>query len=300
MNGPALYILAEFAGGSAAFWDFSRPPEGAWNAGLFFLLLVCLGLVADIFFVVYALKRPVKRAVLAEQLAARAWPWQMVGLVVSLLLLFYLVGGLLVSWVLPDPEGGEAYILIVQALLIYAPLLLGIMALMHLAGVSSHAAFDLRMRRFLPGLGLALFFYLALIPPLWFYSALYQFFLQHIGYQIYLQDAAQALLAPAPWPVRTATLFVAVIIAPFIEELLFRGIMLPFLARRFGLLVSVLMTSAVFAVIHFHVPSLLPLFLLSIAFSFAYARTGSLWVPFGMHALFNGVTVIFLFLMGAG
>ncbi|MCL1920871.1 MAG: CPBP family intramembrane metalloprotease [Kiritimatiellaeota bacterium] len=105
----------------------------------------------------------------------------------------------------------------------------------------------------------------------------------------WLDDPAQ------PTPVFAAVVFFAVVVAPVSEELLFRGILLPSLAkgRRFGF--AVLLNSFYFALIHLHGPSFLPLMLLSALFSVAYAVTGSILTPIIMHAVFNGTVVLFFF-----
>lgn len=79
---------------------------------------------------------------------------------------------------------------------------------------------------------------------------------------------------------------------------MFRGILFPFLVQRVGLKWGIVAVSALFAVIHLHVPSMLALFLLSAGLCVAYWRTGSLWVSIGMHAIFNGVTILLLKLVG--
>jgi membrane protease YdiL (CAAX protease family) len=57
-----------------------------------------------------------------------------------------------------------------------------------------------------------------------------------------------------------------------------------------------LIVSAIFALSHAHLPSLVPLFALAIGLALAYELTGSLLVPIGMHALFNAVMVAKLFI----
>jgi hypothetical protein len=60
---------------------------------------------------------------------------------------------------------------------------------------------------------------------------------------------------------------------------------------------AVIITSLVFAIIHplWTAPMI---FLLSLCLGYAYERTGSLWVPIIMHAMFNtSSTVMFLLLM---
>jgi len=61
---------------------------------------------------------------------------------------------------------------------------------------------------------------------------------------------------------------------------------------------AALILSALFAGMHLHLPSMGPLFLLSLLFSLSYAWTKTLLVPITMHACFNGVTIIILLLTG--
>ena len=90
-----------------------------------------------------------------------------------------------------------------------------------------------------------------------------------------------------------------VALAPVAEELFFRGLALPLLARRIGVAPAVAAVSGVFALLHFHVPSLAPLFVIGSAFSVAYLATGSLAVPIAMHAVFNAVNLGVLYLLYA-
>jgi membrane protease YdiL (CAAX protease family) len=92
-------------------------------------------------------------------------------------------------------------------------------------------------------------------------------------------------------------LILAAVLAPVFEECLFRGILLPLLARRLGTGAAVLLSSVAFASIHFHLPSLVPLCVVAVGFSLGYLYAGSLWVPIVMHALFNGVNLSLLLLI---
>ena len=86
-------------------------------------------------------------------------------------------------------------------------------------------------------------------------------------------------------------------LAPFFEETVFRGVMLPLFVRRFGLGAGVLLTSALFAGIHMNLQATAPLFVVAVGCSLAYVYTGSLWVPVTMHALFNGINLLFLLVL---
>jgi uncharacterized protein len=89
----------------------------------------------------------------------------------------------------------------------------------------------------------------------------------------------------------------AVLIAPFFEELLFRGFLQPLLSRTFGLVAGVILTSALFGLLHLFQYSLawqyaLIIFLAGAAFGWVRERTGSIVPGTLMHCCFNSVSVI--------
>lgn len=83
----------------------------------------------------------------------------------------------------------------------------------------------------------------------------------------------------------------AAVVAPFVEEVLFRGFLYPALKRYSQPLVALVVTAAIFAAIHLHLPALFPLFVLSCLLTAAYELSGSLWVPILVHAGFNAVNI---------
>lgn len=83
-----------------------------------------------------------------------------------------------------------------------------------------------------------------------------------------------------------------VTVAPMMEELFFRGFLYPALARPLGITVSVLITSALFALIHSSQLAaawapLLLLFLVGIVLTMVRVRTGSVVPGFLLHAAYN-------------
>ncbi|MCC7299810.1 MAG: CPBP family intramembrane metalloprotease [Verrucomicrobia bacterium] len=290
-------FLAELFPSARPFWEYGNPPQGAVACGLVFLLLICAGIAVDVGLVLHWIKRPVRVPELTSRLASRALPWQLLAVFSGMLVLFYL----LTSWVylLMFPQGEiEPYTVLFQTLLFHLPVL-GMLALIfHVAGIQGRELFSLHWKKAPQLLGLSLLFYLAALPLLWGISAIYQIVLHQFGCDFYLQDVVQVLTVPASWPVRAALFFIVIIVAPVFEEIIFRGLLLPFMVRRAGFWPGIVLISVVFGGMHFHLPAFLPLFLLSVAFSLAYARAQSMWVPIGMHIAFNGVTVALLLLMG--
>jgi uncharacterized protein len=81
---------------------------------------------------------------------------------------------------------------------------------------------------------------------------------------------------------------------PVVEELFFRGMLQRALARRFGPVVAVLASSAVFGVAHFEPLQLPGLILFGVVLGVLAQRTGRLGPGMVAHATFNAVTVLTL------
>lgn len=89
------------------------------------------------------------------------------------------------------------------------------------------------------------------------------------------------LAAPAEW---IRNLLLASVIAPVIEELVFRGFLYRAWEARWGWVISTLLTSALFAAYH---ANALPSFTMSVLCVCLYRRTGTLWAPIVAHATHN-------------
>jgi len=90
---------------------------------------------------------------------------------------------------------------------------------------------------------------------------------------------------------RVLIIILAVAIAPIVEEFVFRFYFYGVVKRYFGRFAGLLVNSLLFAVVHGHVPSAAPLFVLGVCFTLAYEWSGSILVAMTMHALFNSLTL---------
>ena len=79
----------------------------------------------------------------------------------------------------------------------------------------------------------------------------------------------------------------AVLFGPACEELIFRGYIYPVFKRYAGMWPGMIASAALFAFIHANLASLPALLLLAVCLTIAYEITGSLAVPYVMHATFN-------------
>jgi hypothetical protein len=87
------------------------------------------------------------------------------------------------------------------------------------------------------------------------------------------------------------------VVAPVVEELLFRGVLLPAVNRLVGARPAIVIVSLLFALVHGHWPSMVPLFMLSTALCLAYIYRGSLMTSIVMHASFNALTIAVIMTM---
>ena len=91
--------------------------------------------------------------------------------------------------------------------------------------------------------------------------------------------------------------FTAVILAPLFEEIIFRGALLPVLARRLGSSWGVLLSALFFAMAHISLGELAPLTVLGIGLALLRLSSGRLLPSVLMHALWNAVTFLNLLLL---
>lgn len=85
------------------------------------------------------------------------------------------------------------------------------------------------------------------------------------------------------------------LLAPLVEELIFRGLIFGWLRARLPLWLAVVVSAAVFAGAHV-IPVLLPaLFAIGLVLAIVYQWTGSLWVTVLLHAMQNTFVVTLLF-----
>jgi uncharacterized protein len=86
----------------------------------------------------------------------------------------------------------------------------------------------------------------------------------------------------------------AVVMAPLVEEVVFRGVLFQGLKRKLGLWPGALLSGLLFAIVHVEVSQPIyssGLFLLGVLFAWTMHRFGSLLVPLAAHATFNGISV---------
>ncbi|NQT71510.1 MAG: CPBP family intramembrane metalloprotease [Chloroflexi bacterium] len=97
-----------------------------------------------------------------------------------------------------------------------------------------------------------------------------------------------------PW----LLIITAVVIAPVVEEIFFRGFIFAGFRQRYGWQKAALISSALFALVHMQPLAFIPLFILGYIFAFLYHRSNSILPGILMHFIVNlwGVFVEFVIL----
>jgi hypothetical protein len=97
----------------------------------------------------------------------------------------------------------------------------------------------------------------------------------------------------------TAMLFMAmaVLVAPLVEETVFRGYLYPLLAKSFGVATGVIVTGVLFGLMHgaqlgWTWSLVLVLILVGVIFTFVRARTGSVFASFLLHLGYNSMIAL--------
>jgi membrane protease YdiL (CAAX protease family) len=118
-----------------------------------------------------------------------------------------------------------------------------------------------------------------------------------LGHDIYADLKQLAFLFRVPiWPL---SFLVVAVLAPIAEELLFRGVLLPGLARTFlGFWGAAAVSTLVWTALHignaYSIAGMLLVFMLGMIFSWLFAVTGSLRVPIAAHMLNNALACVLL------
>ncbi len=115
-------------------------------------------------------------------------------------------------------------------------------------------------------------------------------------YQLQQHQQLELVAQHPEMMLRVLIFVVAAIIIPLFEELMFRGLiqtmLRSFLRTANGAWVAIALSSGLFALMHEDPAHWPALFILGACMGYAYEKSGSLWRPIFIHAIFNGMNVI--------
>jgi membrane protease YdiL (CAAX protease family) len=103
-----------------------------------------------------------------------------------------------------------------------------------------------------------------------------------------LEDADQNVL------LAIATGMLLIVVAPFAEEIFFRGFLYQAFRNSFGVLPGALLSALIFGAIHLEFFKLVQLAILGVILALLFEKTRSLWSPIILHAVNNTLAYIYL------
>ncbi len=147
-------------------------------------------------------------------------------------------------------------------------------------------------------LPLVLFCFLAIIGINW----LYQLIIVAMHLKLQTNDQTVLQLGKVAPISMYSLLFLAVFVAPFCEEVLFRGFLFAGFLRAMPLSLAVVLSAFIFAAAHGDVASFPVLFCIGVLLALLRWHTGSLWPGILLHLLNNAWSAISIILVlhGAG
>ncbi len=165
--------------------------------------------------------------------------------------------------------------------------------------------FGLRPGQFFKALILAPAAALVILPLVFWSAVASEWVYSAVGYKHPMEHEMLRMLLDAPWGLKIVIVGVAVLAAPIVEELIFRGLLQTLLVRGLGrfspsprspwaVWTGVVLASLLFASVH-EAWSAPPIFFLALCLGYLYERTGNLYATMGVHLIFNAAsTTVFL------
>lgn len=129
--------------------------------------------------------------------------------------------------------------------------------------------------------------YVAIFPWLFILLYLITEFIRMMHLQPPLEPIHELIFQEQRPKVLMLTMFLACVVGPMAEEFFFRGIVYTTIRQKLSRGVAMLISGALFALVHSNVVGFLPIMVLGCLLAHLYERTGSLASPLAIHILHN-------------
>jgi len=156
-------------------------------------------------------------------------------------------------------------------------------------------AFGLRAENLFRSLGLGIAILIVVLPVALLLEGLSGTVMEKMGIEPKQEAAVEMFTNASLWPTGIYLAFFAVVLAPVAEEFIFRGVLFPFVKNLGYPKFAWVGVSLLFALIHGDAAIFIPLFVLALALTWLYEKTGNLLAPIVTHSLFNTANLIALF-----
>jgi membrane protease YdiL (CAAX protease family) len=158
-------------------------------------------------------------------------------------------------------------------------------------------AFGLRKQGFFRALGWAMAVFTAVLPVVLMLKYFSETAMEKAGWQAQSQTAVELLMDAPLWPTGVYLGVFAIVLVPVAEEFIFRGVLFPFVQQLGRPKLAWFGVSFLFALIHGSTAIFLPLFVLALALTWLFEKTGNLLAPIVVHGLFNATNLVLLLLV---
>ncbi len=139
----------------------------------------------------------------------------------------------------------------------------------------------------------------AILPIVWSLGQLSARIMNHLEVTPVVQETVQTLQSAVSVDLKILIGVLAVVVAPFSEELVFRGILYPSIKQLGFPRLALWGTSLLFAAIHNNAMIFLPLTFLAVILTLLYETTDNLLAPIVTHSLFNFANFFWLVIQPA-
>lgn len=237
-------------------------------------------------------------------------PWRLQPLdfglfIVALTLWFILSGSLLLQlhkWITGDSETNQAFIIVIGGFVLQAGMLYIFLRFRFQFRTPNEGSLSPRLLPPLTAVAHGAFYFLAALPVIygvgfvWAY-ALEELKRQGIDFNLPPQDAVLLFQETRNSWVFFGLLALAVVVAPIVEEFVFRAGIFRYLKGRTSGTIAMLASALLFAVVHGNIQSFPGLVAVGVCLALTYELSGNIRVPIIFHALFNLNSVIWLLLL---
>lgn len=142
--------------------------------------------------------------------------------------------------------------------------------------------------------------YLIILPIILTAGFLVELMTKNVGITPEHQDVVNRFMEERSSSGILAIIAFGALIGPVTEEVLFRGFLQPVLRDAMGSIKAILITSLLFALVHFNAYIFLQIFILGLLLGYLYEKTGTLIAPTAVHVLHNSVSMCVLLWMKRG
>jgi len=188
---------------------------------------------------------------------------------------------------------------LVATLSFHGAILAWVAVLLKAQGLRWADTFGLRQGRLTRALGLGVTAALLALPMAWALSwASAETMRRALFVEPTPQQAVTSLRSTTGLVQQCSMGFMAVVLAPMAEEVLFRGLLYAVVRQRTSPWFAAVSTSFAFGAIHGNLMTLLPLTVFSLVLVWLYEETGNLATPVIAHSMFNLANLVLL--LGVG